>query len=213
MDKNYWDKFYKYNGYKNDIQQNSSFAEFCQSNFFNNKKFRIIELGFGNGRDSIFFVKNNHNVVAIDQSNVAIDIEKEIFSSIYKDNIILKNTDFVLEDYCNYFDIDAFYSRFTMHSIPEEDEDIILSKVHNSLKKGGLFCIEARTIKDPLYGNGEALGKHAFYTDHYRRFIDTNIFIKKVLNLGFKLVYFIEKDNLSIYKNDNPVLMRAILEK
>lgn len=213
MDKYYWDEFYKHYGHESSIQRHSSFAEFCQLEFFNTKKLKIVELGSGNGRDSIFLVKNNHSVVAIDQSDVAINIEKEMLSSIHKENIVLKNTNFILEDYSIYFAIDIFYSRFTMHSIVERDEDIVLSKVYESLKKGGLFCVEARTIKDPMYGEGKALGGHAFETDHYRRFIDSDIFIKKVLNLGFKLIYFIEKDNLSIYKNDNPVLMRVILEK
>lgn len=213
MDKNYWDEFYKHYGYESSIQKHSSFVEFCQQEFFNNKKFNIVELGSGNGRDSIFLVKNNHNVIAIDQSDVAIDIEKEMLLSIHKENIVLKNTDFILEDYLSYSVIDIFYSRFTMHSISENNEDIILRKVYDSLKKGGMFCIEARTINDPMYGKGKALGGHAFYTDHYRRFLDSDTFIKKVLDLGFKLIYFIEKDNLSIYKNDNPVLMRVILEK
>ncbi|DAB29047.1 MAG TPA: hypothetical protein CFH84_11585 [Sulfurimonas sp. UBA12504] len=213
MDKNYWDEFYKYNRYENDIQQHSTFAEFCQLEFFHEKKFNIIELGSGNGRDSIFFVKNNHNVVAIEQSDVAIDIEKAMLLSIHKENIVLKNTNFIFEDYSNYSIINIFYSRFTMHAISEKDEDLILSKVYESLKKGGLFCVEARTIKDPMYGTGKALEEHAFYTDHYRRFIDSDVFIKKVLHLGFKINYFLEKNNLSIYKNDNPVLMRIILEK
>ena len=49
--------------------------------------------------------------------------------------------------------------------------------------------------------------------NHKRRFIETDIFRKQVMDLGFKELYFIEKNNLSIYKNDNPVLMRLILEK
>lgn len=213
MEKAYWDKFYKQYGYKDNIQNHSSFAQFCQSEIFINKQLNIIELGSGNGRDSIFFAKNNHNIVAIDQSSVAIQIEQDRLLSNYKEKLTLKNADFILEDYSNYFDIDIFYSRFTLHSIEEKNENIILDKVYNSLKIGGLFCIEARTIKDPLYGQGKQLEKHAFFTDHYRRFIDSDIFIKKVLNLGFKINYFLEKDNLSIYKNDNPVLMRIILEK
>ena len=40
-----------------------------------------------------------------------------------------------------------------------------------------------------------------------------NVKNKQVLDLGFKELYFIEENNLSIYKNDNPVLMRIILQK
>lgn len=213
MEKDYWDSFYEKYGYEDNIQKHSSFAEFCQSEIFGDKKFNIIELGSGNGRDSIFFVKNNHNVVAIDQSIKAINIECSRLPLQYKDHIVFKNNDFILEDYSTYFNIDIFYSRFTLHSITEKDENIVLKKVYEALKEGGLFCIEARTIKDPLYGKGNQVEKHAFFTDHYRRFIDSDTFIKKVLTIGFKINYFLERNNLSIYKNDNPFLMRVLLEK
>lgn len=213
MEKDYWDSFYEKYGYEDNIQKHSSFAEFCQLEVFGNKQFNVVELGSGNGRDSIFFVKNNHNVVAIDQSIKAINIEYNKVPLKYKDNIMLKNSDFILEDYSTYFNIDVFYSRFTLHSIAEKDETIVLKKVYEALKSGGLFCIEARTIKDSLYGKGNQVEKHAFFTDHYRRFIDSDIFIKKALSIGFKINYFLERNNLSIYKNDNPFLMRILLEK
>jgi len=34
-----------------------------------------------------------------------------------------------------------------------------------------------------------------------------------MLSLGFSLLFFTEEDDLSIYKDDNPVLMRIILKK
>ena len=56
-------------------------------------------------------------------------------------------------------------------------------------------------------------GDNTFLTDHKRRFIDSNVFVRKMLSLGFVLLYFTEKNNLSIYKDDNPVLMRIVLRK
>ena len=93
------------------------------------------------------------------------------------------------------------------------DEEKIVKKVYDNLRQNGLFCIEVRTTKDPLCGVGRNMGDDTFFTDHNRRFINSDVFLKHVLKLGFKLRYFTEKNNLSIYKNDNPVLMRIILEK
>ena len=109
--------------------------------------------------------------------------------------------------------IDAFYSRFTVHAISKEDEDSLLPKVYNALDDDGLFCIEVRTTKDPLYGVGKYCGDNIYLTDHKRRFIDSNEFLSTMLNIGFRLVYFTEENNLSIYKEDNPILMRIILRK
>ena len=84
----------------------------------------------------------------------------------------------------------------------------------NALKDKGLLCIETRTTKDPIYGIGQPCGDHTFIKDnHKRRFIDAMEFREQVSKLGFKEIYFVEKNNLSVFKKDNPTLMRIILEK
>lgn len=210
MDKSYWDEFYKQHTRDSVIKQQSTFASFCQEEFFKDKKLNIIELGSGNCRDSIFFANKKHNVIAIDQSSIVIESKEHIS---LKDNLTIKVANFVTDDYSKYGDIDVFYSRFTMHAITKTEEEKIVKKVYDNLRQNGLFCIEVRTTKDPLYGVGCNMGDDTFFTDHNRRFINSDVFLKHVLKLGFKLRYFTEKNNLSIYKNDNPVLMRIILEK
>ena len=214
MDKNYWDDYYKVHGGDKEISNPSSFAKFILKNFFSEKRFNIVELGSGNGRDAIFFAYNGHNVIAIDQSTKVIEIQKQNLENKFATNLQSKAQDFVKEDYSRYEKIDAFYSRFTIHSISKSDELELLPKIYDNLEREGLFCIEVRTINDPLYGIGDFCGENTFVTDnHKRRFIDTKVFRKQVLDLGFKELYFIEENNLSIYKNDNPVLMRIILQK
>ena len=214
MDKNYWDGYYKLHGGDIEISDPSSFAKFILKNFFSERKFNIVELGSGNGRDAIFFAYNGHSVIAIDQSTRVINIQKKNLENKFAKNLHSKAQDFVKEDYSRYEKIDAFYSRFTIHSITKSDELELLPKIYDNLERKGLFCVEVRTINDPLYGIGEFCSENTFVTDnHKRRFIDTKVFRKQVLDLGFKELYFIEENNLSIYKNDNPVLMRIILQK
>ena len=214
MDIKYWDNYYQQHGKDKGISKHSSFSQFCLDGFFTEKSLNIVELGSGNGRDAIFLAHHDHQVVAIDQSTTAIDIEKENLHTNVSQYLHPKALDFIQEDYSQYEKIDVFYSRFTIHSITKVDEELLLPNVYNALSSNGLFCIEVRTIKDPLYGVGESCGEDTFITDnHQRRFINSRVFRKQVLDLGFKELYFIEEDNLSIYKNDNPVLMRIILQK
>ena len=213
MDIDYWNKYYLKHAKDPEINKCSSFAVFCMDYFFDKKKLNIIELGSGNGRDSIYF-SQHHNVIAIDQSLNAIKIEMQLLNLQVGKNLQPKVVDFVQEDYLHYEKIDIFYSRFTLHSISKADEVILLPKIFNSLINQGLFCIEARTIKDPLFGKGEFCGDNTFISDgHKRRFIDSQVFLDFATKLGFDLVYFVEEDNLSIYKDDNPVLMRVVLQK
>jgi tellurite methyltransferase len=214
MDRKYWNSYYQKHGKDKDISKCSSFAQFCLDNFFSKKKLNIVELGSGNGRDAIFFARHQHNIIAIDQSTTAIEIEKQILNIKVSQYIQPKVLDFIKEDYTHYEKIDAFYSRFTLHSISKDDEELLLPNVYNALNSGGLFCIESRTTKDLLCGIGEYCGDNTYITDgHKRRFIDSRIFLDKVSKIGFDLVYFVEEDNLSVYKDDNPVLMRVVLKK
>lgn len=214
MDKNYWDNYYKYHGQDKDICKPSTFATFIQENFFKEKSLKIIELGAGNGRDAIFFSSFHHNVIAIDQSISKIKFEKNFLEKNISSFLNPISTDFVKEDYSKYKKINVFYSRFSLHSISRKDEEILLPKIFYNLEQNGLLCIEVRTTKDPLFGIGKFCGDNTYMNDnHKRRFIDTNKFREKVNKLGFQELYFIEKNDLSIHKNDNPVLMRIVLQK
>ena len=214
MDKSYWNDFYKVHGKDENIIEKSTFADFCSNKYFDQKKLRIVDLGTGNGRDAIFFAKHGHIVHAIDQSATVMRLREQISDSDVAENIYPRSADFIKEDYTQYGKIDAFYSRFTIHSITKDEEIILMSNVYKTLENKGLFCIEVRSTKDPKYGIGEACEKDTYINDgHKRRFINSEDFRDQVLNLGFKELYFTESDNLSIYKDDNPVLIRIILEK
>ena len=180
MDKQYWDKFYKDHSSRGDISECSTFASFCCDKFFNQKPKTIVDLGCGNARDAKHFARK-HIVYGLDQS-----IDKKVINSNKSPLLKLLEQDFVHDQYDFCEKIDVFYSRFTIHSITEEDQALLLPKVYNCLDTGGLFCIEVRTTKDPKFG----VGQHVSDT-----------------------TYFNEQNNLSIYKDDNPVLMRIILEK
>lgn len=208
MDKQYWDKFYKQHANRDDISECSTFAIFCCDNFFNKTPRIIADLGCGNARDAKHFARK-HLVYGIDQV-----IDKEVINSNKSSLLKLIEQDFVRDEYSFSENVDVFYSRFTIHSITEEDQKELLPKVYNSLDVGGLFCIEARTTKDSKFGVGKHICGTTYFNDgHTRRFIDSQEFLNEVLSLGFKLKYFNEQDNLSAYKDDNPVLMRIILEK
>ena len=70
--------------------------------------------------------------------------------------------------------------------------------------------LEFRTIKDPLYQKGKKLSKYERITDHYRRFINKDIFLNFLLKKNFKIIKIIEKKGLAKYKKDNPVVCRLI---
>ncbi len=209
-DKEYWTNYYADNSKPTDA---STFAEFILPYLDENKD--LIELGCGNARDSIFFSKNNINVMAVDQVQSEIDFLNEHYKS---DNIHffcddftdLKNTE---HDQIKENDFDYVYSRFTFHSINERKEDNALDWIKDNLKNGGLFLLEARSLNDPMFKQGEALSETENFTTHYRRYMDLDKITKKLEDRNFSIEYKIEDNNLAVHKDDNPYVIRIVAKK
>ena len=200
-DREYWNSYYQ----NINRQEPSSFAVYIE------KKLRtgshILELGCGNGRDSLFFLEKGHNVIAVDGSDFAIN-------ELNRSTIDNKNALFICDNFvkCNtvfQMKYDCIYSRFTLHAITEEQENELLYKVKNATN--GIFCIEARTIHDDIFGMGEKVAHNSFvYNNHFRRFIDPDEFKEKLINMGFRIDYLEEKRGFSKTTESDPVLMRCI---
>ena len=206
-DRVYWDKFYS--SKHDEISNPSSFAKFVFDNFLYDKSgARLVEFGCGNGRDSLFFIKNNINVTAIDSSDVSIS-KLEIFNNKSDTNFICADFTSDLEIYKQGFDF--CYSRFTLHAINDEQEKALFENIAKMLNKNGLLFIEARSINDGKFGHGEAVGKREFILDgHYRRFIDKNILKNNLEKLGFKIVSLEESSDFAPKKGENCVCLRTI---
>ena len=208
-DKEYWDEYYATHSKPNDA---STFAEFVLDRLEEGKT--LIELGCGNGRDSLFFSKNGLNVVAVDQVDSEIKFLNENYAS---ENITFVAGDFTNlatseEDLIKNTQFDYIYSRFTFHSINEAKEDRTLDWISNHLD-GGLFLLEARSLNDPMFKKGDALSDTENFTTHYRRYMDLDKFTDKLEDLGFEILFEIEDKDLAPYKDDNPYVIRIIAKK
>jgi tellurite methyltransferase len=205
-DKKYWSEFYFNN---NELTKKPSlFAQYLVENSVINEGDVLFELGCGNGRDSIFFAQNNIDVTAVDQCDKNISFLNEQHNNI----------SFISDDFTNLSNLESkvnvVYSRFTLHSINDEGEQRTLNWVYNNLKKDGILCVEARTLKDPIFGKGIDKGNNIwFYNDHHRRFIDALSFKNKLVEMGFEIKLFEENNGFAKHKDDDPVVLRAIVKK
>lgn len=204
-DREYWNKYYREIVGKNMVPSN--FA--VEVNKRLSPASHVMELGCGNGRDSLYFLSQGHNVIAIDGSDAAIDMLNEVTKN--NEDALFVCDDFVKCHALYQMQYDCVYSRFTLHAITEEQENELLSNAKIALSSGGILCIEARTIHDEIYGEGIKVAHNAYeYNKHFRRFIDVDEFREKLEELGFTIDLLVESQGFSKTDESDPVLMRCI---
>ena len=206
-DVDYWNHFYDQ---KPKIEEPSLFAREVARIMKPSKN--VLELGCGNGRDSLYFATQGMNVTAIDASNYAVEMLQEQHRD--EGNICFICDDFVCSSTIFVGQYDYCYSRFTLHAINEQQESEVIQNVYNVLKEGGKFFIETRSIHDDIYRKGKKVGKRSYiYNGHFRRFIVKTELEKKLKNVGFQLEYSEEQRNFAPFGDSNPPIIRIIASR
>lgn len=197
MEKNYWEKVYDNN---NIPKTPSNFAEFCLEYF--QPKSTILDIGCGNGRDSIFFSENDFRVFAFDQSETSIKLLKQEYPT---------NPSFSVADIKNFnfsgLNINVAYSRFLLHAISESTFNDLFENIYNLLPSGGIFVSESRSDRTHISEVGQT------FDPHFRRLINLNELLNYSLSKKFKVLYHIEDTGLSVYEDEDPFIIRLILQK
>ena len=205
-DNDYWNAFYEQK--RESISQESLFSHFVHKYIESDRT--LVDLGCGNGRDSIFFNTLGLNVIGIDGSSTAINLLQD------KQNDTLS---FILGNFTNdsrifNSSIDYYYSRFTLHAINETDEDILLSNISKNLKQNGYFFLEVRSIHDEKFGKGIPAGKNTFILDgHHRRFLEISELKSKLEKLDFSINFAEEEKGFAPFSNENSPIIRIIAQK
>ncbi len=205
-DSDYWNQYYEGGNAADDP---SLFAGFALTQMECGKN--LLELGCGNGRDSLFFFKNGLNVIGIDAS---VSIICELQKKYHDIDICFVCDDFVCSPTIFVGQYDYVYSRFSLHAINEQQEEEVIENVYNGLKQYGKFFIEVRSVHDEIYGLGRQVGKNSYiYQGHFRRFVEMKELIDKLKQYHFTVTYAKEQIDFAPYGDSNPPIIRIIAEK
>jgi SAM-dependent methyltransferase len=192
IDKNYWHAYYlnKQNK-KSDADGMPTPSAFCSFVLSELPKHvhsppRILDAGCGNGRDTYAL-----GGTGMDSSGFLPQPTE--------------HAQFVTGDFttgCK----DAYnvvYSRFTYHSITNEQQESFLSSIRNT---GTVLCIETRSdkSKDDARVTGDG---------HYRNFTHKDTLHTQLLAHDFDVLYIYEGNGVAVYKEEDPVCIRVIAVK
>ena len=184
---------------------------------------RIIDIGCGNGRDSLFFANLGHRVLGLDVAPEAIAANRQLAQRRGIGGLSFECVDIgapdVLGDILHRFlgspaslgaDAEpapvAAYARFLLHAITVEEEHVLLETLSTYLPPRALCYFEFRTERDA--NTRKAFG------DHYRRYLNVDRFIKRASNASrFECVYSVEGRGLAKFRDEDPFVGRTYLRR
>jgi ubiquinone/menaquinone biosynthesis C-methylase UbiE len=191
----YWDKAHASRELSAHSLSQTSFAEEVNRAIPPNSA--MLELGCGEGNDSIYFAEQGHKVEATDFSDIAIEKNRRNLSNI---NLRLKTVD--TSQPLPYPDgsFDVVYARLSLHYFTDEITAKIFAEISRVLKPGGQVCFMCKSVEDKLYGQGERIEPDMFELDgHVRHFFSVSYAQKLLADNGFQ-IQKIEKGQEKLYE-------------
>lgn len=206
----YWDSYYATRNFAK-IAIPSQFAVFVAQEISPDSL--VIDVGCGNGRDSVFFATQAHRVLGLDGSSAAIEACRTVAAVAGAEHATFEAvgvTDPGFESILSQAVARAeeqvvVYARFFLHAITDEAQAAMIASVASALRPGDLFSVEYRTTKDA------ALAKET--AEHYRRYIDPAQLIVDVASQGFCVTYAVEGFGFAKYHQDDAHVARAIFRR
>jgi SAM-dependent methyltransferase len=188
-----WNKVYKTdNSFFGEEPSNFALLSFNHMKANNVKK--VLELGAGHGRDTMFFASNGIEVDALDYSSVAI----YILNKIAKDKRLpIKSQTFDVKNPLPFADghFDAAYSHMLFNMRFSEDElHFAFSEIRRVLKPEGLNFLSVRNRHDKSYCKGVEVDKEIFDIDGFQiRFFAEREIQDLISAEGFEILWIKEE--------------------
>lgn len=130
--------------------------------YIKDKKCRtFLDLGCGDGKDSVFFAQNGYDVTAIDFSSASLNLLKERLKDLSVDNM-----KYVKQDIAN-LDLgsesfDVIYANLSLHYFDDKTTSEIFDNLYDILKNDGYLFVRCKSTDDFLCGKGEELEKDVY---------------------------------------------------
>lgn len=171
----------------------------------------VVDIGCGNGRDSLFFARRRLPVIGIDASQSAVDscIAKAMEEYLHDTSFVCSNisdpklNDVIIEKIKGYERGILLYSRFFLHAVDESAQEKLFTLASKILSQyGGCLALEFRTPEDK---------ERIKVTDkHYRRYIGMQEAIDSAKEHSLVATYQVQGLGMAKYKSDDAHVARIL---
>jgi SAM-dependent methyltransferase len=205
----YWSDFYEHH----DFNAGSSFFEFI--NQVAGLPDTVIDIGCGDGRDSLAFGLAGKRVYGLDRSDIGVEAAMDKSKVARLDHAVafavcdvsdgqaLSSAFASIREAADDGNV-CYYMRFFLHSIPEDTQATLLAAIAKNAKPGDVFAAEFRTDKDIDHSR-------VFGDTHYRRYQSAAEFSAQLQNqYGWIVTYETESRGLSPFGDEDPTLYRGV---
>ena len=199
----YWDNYYESLEKSDKNIPPSQFAAFCSLELIHSDIHQIVEIAAGEGRDSIFFANQGFHTIALDKSTNALNLlrKKESSAKSLKAlEIDAVNEGLPLPIFPK--SLCAYYARFFLHTLEENDLKKFFINLSSSMKNKDLFFVEYRNDKD------ETLDKAM--PDHFRKFYKANFVSELAKKNGLMCSYEVSGKGFAKWDIDDAYVTRQI---
>jgi len=183
-----WDSVYSsdaaYFGYEPSVLAKESLRFFDE-----NQCKKILELGCGQGRDTIFLARNGLKIHAVDASAISVAQLKEKVAGLELDGDVKISLMDLPRQFPAIEQVDAVYSHL-FYCMPFDDQGLksLFDFTRKILHKNGLHVFSVRDKKaDKSFGKGKEIGKDTFDINGFK----VRFFTKEEIlwfNQGFEIL-------------------------
>jgi len=160
------------------------------------QKSTILELGCGEGNDSIYFAELGHTIVATDFSDVAIEQNKKRW--------VDPNLTFRVQDISHplHFDdasFDVIYARLSLHYFTDKTTQKAFKEIGRALKPGGTLFFMCKSTDDHIYGQGDEIEADMYELNGHVRHFFSEKYALKLIDVARLKMKHIEMGEEQIY--------------
>ena len=203
----YWNQYYSQSARRTPPSQ---FAAFVANEFGGHEL--IVDVGCGNGRDTVFFAQLGFRTLGVDASDTAVTHCRTLIEGsdrpgdhnqfICRNVLDLRDDQHLLASIRDTRKI--VYSRFFLHAIDVHEEQAFFDFAFAGMQAGDVLAVEFRTSQDA--GRAKVTGAH------YRRYIESTDLVQTVVDrYGAQVLYLAEGTGFAKYKADDAHVCRLVL--
>ena len=166
------------------------------------KQKKLLDLGCGQGRDSVYFSSLSYDVTALDYSSQALlSLSQQTILSDIRD----------INQYFKSNSLDVIYSNEVLHFLTKEDAMKLINRILIILKPCGFFIFTCKNNDDKHFGKGEQVANATFIFKGVIRHFFSEESLKESLNT-FKIHRF-ERGSHVMFGEAPSVYWKVIAQK